>query len=139
MIAIRHLDHFTKRHLEAMAPYARKELDTLSHYAWYMLQMSFKWELVEDEKILGVFGIFQSSAFSAPTFWFLLAKDFNARRHVRACRYFVDMMKAGREHVTTAVETDYKVGHKFARLCGFAPTGVELSFEGKNYHQYKAA
>jgi len=93
------------------------------------------WSLDSNGDPLLVAGIIRPSLLARPRLWFLLALSFmdNTSWHLRLLREMTKELDKRYGTVETSVQADWDVGLRFARFCGFRPTGQLYSFNDVTY------
>lgn len=81
-----------------------------------------------------VVGVIGNSLLNPPRLWFLLCENFITERvtmHLRALRNALDYLDEIYPSLVTYVEKDWAKGVKFAKFCGFRPSGREVVVYGR--------
>lgn len=93
------------------------------------------WIVSEEDVPLMVVGVTKSSLLHPPRLWFLLCENFLGPcvvMYLRGLRNALTYLDSLFPKIVTYVEKDWEKGQKFAKFCGFKPTGTELRMYGRN-------
>ena len=124
--------------LATLAPYAQREF--ARDRALALLDATKdKWIMWDDDKPCFICGVYKAAMLgNDPEFWLLLCNGFNARRHLKPCKYYARLLREGYPRLTMVVDSSFRSGRRFTEICGFKAIG-QVTRREQSYELYGVA